>query len=402
MMQARPWFIWSVIALALAAVCGCGGGAQKVLYALAPGSDNVSIFMVSSAGALSASDSVSTGTGPVAMAIDPLLRFAYVVDSAGGIGPGGDSQYTLNAGSGALAVATLPASNGTTPPSIPAPTGVNPTAIAIDSTGSFVFVANQGSNSAVPATCATIPSGACPSISVYSIDQTGGALTEVKQPPPSPTPIPSNCVTTPPSPVTCPLSTAAGPTALAITGTTLLVINSGAGLVSAYPFNSSGLLDGTKVVTTTVAGSALAMDSKGTFLFVTDPVANTVAAFSIASSGQLTAVGSPVPTGTTPVSVHVHPGGKFLFTANQGSNNVSAFSISSSGALTPLSGSPVAAGTGPSSVTTDTGGSFLFVANRDSNTISVFSIDSSGALKGVNGSPFPSVVTKPVALASIN
>jgi len=126
-----------------------------------------------------------------------------------------------------------------------------------------------------------------------------------------------------------------------------------------------------------------------------------VATFSIASSGQLTAVGSPVPTGTMPVSLCLDAGGKFLYTANQGSNDVSGFSIQSSGALTPLSGLPVAAGTSPSAVTTDSAGNFLFVANRDSNTISVFSIDSSGALKQV-GTPFPSVVIGPVALASIN
>lgn len=398
MRQAGPWFIVSL--MALAALCGCGGGTQKVLYAVAPGSDNVSIFTVSGSGALTTtSEPVSTGQGPVAIAIDPQLRFAYVVDSAGGIGPGGVSQYTLSAGSGALAVATLPASNGTTPPSTPAPTGVNPVAIAIDSTGSLVFVANQGSAS----------------LSAFTIDSTGGALTEVKQLQPP-------C--TPSQPAPCPLPTmptGAAPTALATTGKMLFVamINAGAGSISTYTFNS-GAVSSTLVTCpagpgclqnppafTIAAGtnpSAMAMDSRGKFLFVTDPVANTVAAFSIASSGQLTAVGSPVAAGTTPVSVRVHPGGKFLYTANQGSNNLSAFSIDSSGTLTPLSGSPVAVapGTSPSYVATDTAGSFLFVANSGTSNISVFSIDSSGALKAVTGSPFPSVVINPVALASIN
>jgi len=155
----------------------------------------------------------------------------------------------------------------------------------------------------------------------------------------------------------------------------------------------------------------MAMDSSGKFLFVADSVTNTVAAFSIGTSGQLSAVGAPLATGTTPVSLRVHPSGQFLYTANQGSNvggtncvngGVSVFSFDSSGALTALSGSPFTAGTCPSYVATDGSGSFLFVANRDSNNISVFSIDSSGALKPVTGSPFDSPVINPIALASIN
>lgn len=362
------------MALVLAALCGCGGSAQKVLYAVGPSSPNVTIFTVSSSGQLTlTSDSVGTGSAPVAIALDPLLRFAYVVDSAGGIGPGSVSQYTLNAGSGALAAAT---------PSTTAFTGVNPTTIAVDSTGTFVFVANKGSNS----------------ISVFTIDQTGGTLTEVKQLP-APT-----CTTSQTAP--CPLPTAAAPSRLATTGKMLFVAmaSAGAGSVSTYTFDSTGTLS-SPPTSTTAAGvnpSAMAMDSSGKFLFVADSITNQVAVFSIGSSGQLSAVGAPVAAGTRPVSVCVHPGGKFLYTANQGSNDVSGFSIDSSGALTKLSDTPVAPGTSPSYVTTDTSGSFLFVANKDSNNISVFSIDSSGALKAVSGSPFASVVINPVALASIN
>lgn len=377
------------LALVLGGVSGCGGGGGggKILYAAGLGSPTVTTFAVSSAGALTAGGSVSTGSAPNVIGIEPRLRFAYVVDSAGGIGAGGVSQYVMNRSTGVLTVATFSSTNGTAAASTPVPTGVNPSAIAFDGSGTFVFVANKGSNS----------------ISVFTIDQVGGTLTEVKQPTTNP-PLP-DCL--PNQIVPCPLATAAAPSSLAVAGSILLVANSGAGLVSAYPFNSSGALDSTKLVTTAIGGSpsAMAMDSSGKFLFITDPVASTVAAFSIGSSGQLSAVGAPLAAGTTPVSVRVHPSGNFLYTANQGSDNVSAFSFDSSGALTALSGSPFAAATGPSYVATDTSGSFLFVANRDSNNISVFSIDSGGALKPVTGSPFgPPVVgiVNPIALASIN
>ncbi len=397
------WLGLSLVALVLVGVGGCGGGGgSKILYALGLGSPNVTILTVSGSGTLTVSNSVSTGAAPDAIGIDPLLRFAYIVDSGSGSGlPGGVSQYVLNRSSGSLVVATLPASGGTSSPSTPIETGVGPVAIAIDSTGTFVFVANTGAVPANPA-CSLTPSVCVPSISVYTIDPTGGALTEVKQP--TTTPPTLNCMPNQPVPCPLPLPPSAVPSALAITGSMLFVANSGAGSVSAYPFNSGGALDSTKVVTTTIGGSpsAMSMDPSGKLLFITDPVASTVAAFSTGSSGQLTAVGMPLAAGTTPVSVALRPAGNFLYTANRGSNNVSAFSFDGSGALTKLSDTPVAPGSSPSYVTTDASGSFLFVANSGSNNISVFSIDSSGALKQVTGSPFASPVINPIALASIN
>jgi 6-phosphogluconolactonase (cycloisomerase 2 family) len=395
----RGWFTLSVTALVLTALCGCGGSTAKVLYAVGPNSPNVTIFTVSTSGELTPrTDSVSTGSNPVAIAVDPRLRFAYVVDSAGGITPGGISQYTLNAGSGALAVATLPATGGTTSPSTPIETGIGPVAIAIDSTGAFVFVATTGVIPPNPA-CNPDPRVCDASIAAYTIDSTGGALTEVKQLQPP-------CTSKQPTPCPLPLPAAAVPSALASTGNMLFVAmaSAGAGSVATYTFDSTGILKDppTSITAAGTNPSAMAMDSSGKFLFVADVSTNKVAAFTIGSSGQLTAVGSPVDTGTTPVSVRVHPNGKFLFTANQGSNDVTVFSLDSSGMLTKMGNTPVAPGTGPSYVTTDASGSLLFVANRDSNNISVFSIDSSGALKAASGSPFPSVVIHPVALASIN
>ena len=56
--------------------------------------------------------------------------------------------------------------------------------------------------------------------------------------------------------------------------------------------------------------------------------------------------------GTSPVSVTVDPSGKFAYVANYGSDNVSVYTINAStGALTAV-GTPVAAGTFPLSVTT--------------------------------------------------
>jgi len=394
------WLAASLVAFVLVGLGGCGGGSgAKILYAVGVGSPNVTVFEVSGAGTLTATgSSASTGSAPNVIAIDPLLRFAYVIDSAGGIGAGGVSQYVMNRSTGVLTVATFSSTGGTTGASTPVPTGVNPLAMTVDGTGNFVFVANQGSSS----------------ISVFSIDQVGGTLTEVKQLPPTT----QNCTANQITP--CPLPTSGAPTALVTSGNMLFVAmtNAGAGSIATYTFNPAPATQSVIQVpcptgpgclqappaSTIAAGTnptAMAMDSSGKFLFVADSVTNTVAAFSIGSNGQLSAVGAPLAAGTKPVSVSVQRSGNFLYTANQGSNNVSAFSFDSTGALTAVSGSPYAAGTSPSYVLTDTSSRFLFVANRDSNNISVFSI-SSGALTQVTDSPFLSPVINPVALASIN
>jgi len=421
MTQVRVWLVLCATTLVLAVMCGCGGGTEKILYAVSPGSNNVSIFDVLSTGALTVTaEPAGTGTGPVAIGIDPLRRFAYVVDSALGIGPGGVSQYVLDASNGGLTVATLPAANGTTTPSVPVPTGANPMAIAIDSTGTFVFIPNHGTPGAScdATNTSTAPALNC-TLSVFTIDPNGGALTEVKQQQPP-------C--TPSQLAPCPLPTysVGAPNAVATTGNMLFVAmtntSAGTGSIATYTFTPSptpgqaltlstcpggpGCLQGAPASTIAAGNNpiAMVMNSKGQFLFVIDQVANTVASFSVGSSGQLTAVGSPVATGTSPAGLCLDPGGKFLYTANQGSNNVSGFSVDSSGALAPLSGFPVnvSPGTSPAAITTDGKGSFLFVANSGTNNISVFSIDSSGALKAVANSPFPSVVPSPTGLASLN
>ena len=403
------WLAASVTALMVGIVCGCGGSsAGKVLYAVGPGNSNVSMFAVSGSGELTpVGTPVSTGSGPEAIAIDPSHRFAYIVDSANGVGTGGISQYVLSQQSGALVAATFSSTIGNGGVAPPAQTGTNPVAIAIDVTGTFVFAANQGSDS----------------ISVFMIDLVGcagicgnGTLTEIKQPLPGP--VPPNCITG--SPVPCPLSIApAAPTGLTTTGTMLFVATStgGAGQVSTYTFNSTTGVVATPAAFTTPVDvknpSAMTMDTTGKFLFLSDSTANEVEVLSIGNTGQLTPVGQQAPcaahtcpTGPTPRNAWISPSGNFLYTANQGGANcvnggVSAFSVSS-GALTALSGSPFAAGPCPSYVATDSSGAFLFVANGgNNNTISVFTINTSGA-PNEPGTTSPSIVINPVALASIN
>lgn len=135
--------------------------------------------------------------------------------------------------------------------------------------------------------------------------------------------------------------------------------------------------------------TALAYSPNGTLLAVTDVSNNTVAVFSVAANGALTAVsGSPFATGTTPEDLSFSPNGQLLAVTNFSDNTVSIFSVASNGTLTPVAGSPFATGVNPQGVSFSPNGLNLAVVNDSDNTVSVFSVSSAGALTPVAGSPF--------------
>jgi 6-phosphogluconolactonase (cycloisomerase 2 family) len=153
---------------------------------------------------------------------------------------------------------------------------------------------------------------------------------------------------------------------------------------------------------------AVAADPRGRFLYVTlnkftAPVETLVRAFRVdAASGALTPIGSPLPTGLTPVALAVDPRGRFVYVASNANGQagaVWAYVIhQSSGALTGVPGSPFAAGDGPSWVAADPTGRFLYVANSTGSSISGFAIDdTTGMLAPLPGSPY--AVPFPAALA---
>jgi 6-phosphogluconolactonase len=344
----------------------CGGSSNgSKIYVVGLGTPNVQIFAASSSGGLTADTTNLAGTGSRPDAIILAHHFAYVLDSAGGVQPGGISEYTVG-GSGTLSAArTAIALSSTTVTATPPKTGLNPLSMVMDSKGKFVFVANQGSNS----------------VSAFSVDGSTGLLTEITG---------------------SPFATAAGPSGLATTGNTLFVANQGAGTVSVYTIDqSSGNLtqaSGSPFAAGT-SPTALDVDSSGKFLYVADQATNSLLAFSVGGSGQLSSIsGSPVAAGTAPVNVRVI--GSSVYVANSGSGNVSGYSIGGSGALTAISGSPFSAGANPVYIASDKSGTPVFVANQGSNNISEFQVGGGGALTAVSGSPFATVVGNPSAIAS--
>lgn len=128
-------------------------------------------------------------------------------------------------------------------------------------------------------------------------------------------------------------------------------------------------------------------------VYVVNQDSNDISVYAVnATSGALTEIaGSPFATGADPESLAFDPSGTYLYVAGHGSSDLSAYLVDvGTGALTPLSPATYATGAGPSAVAVDRSGEFVFVANNGgTNDISVFAITAgTGALTPVAGSPF--------------
>jgi 6-phosphogluconolactonase (cycloisomerase 2 family) len=311
-------------------------------------SNNISAYMVNSAGALTSiagSPFVSTGSQPDAVRV----------------GPGGNFLYVANSASNDLSIFSIATGTGLLSPLSTVPTGVAPYAIVVDPTGNYLYVSNFSSND----------------ISAYAINASSGALTEISG---SPFPV------------------GVAPTSLKTGGQFLYVANYGSGSVSVLQLNSStGALSD-------VAGSpfpagngpiSLAIDPTGPFAYVANATGATISAYSIdTSTGALTPVGSPLATQSSPTSLAI-AGGSLLATDVTQANNVGTFAIAATGALsfsgmTQTGGSPVDLAIDPS-------GQFAYVVCQGTNNVFIYTV-SGGAL--TPGAPASVIAgTGPVAIA---
>lgn len=144
----------------------------------------------------------------------------------------------------------------------------------------------------------------------------------------------------------------------------------------------------------------IVVDPTGRFAFVPNHGDNTVSAFTVSATGELTpSPGSPFAAGASPIGAVIHPSGQFLYVGNEHGASVQGYRINSSNGALTLLGAPNVVGLQPAELAIDPSGRFLYVANSGSNTISGFSINpGTGLLTALSGSPF-SVGNTPLALA---
>lgn len=291
---------------------------------------------------------------PFSLAVDPQSKFVYL---ASDFAPSSVWAFSTDPQSGALSAV----------PGSPFAAGPDPTKLAIDAGGKFLFVTNRGDGS----------------VSVFSIGA-NGALSSVA--------------------ANVPSGRAAWAPAVDPLGKFLYVTNALDNTVSAFSISSSGALAPvTGSPYPTGAGAmGIVMDPSGQFLYVTNNTSSNISAFTInGTTGALSAVsGSPFMAGQGPSAAAIDPSGKFLIVANGTDNTASVFLIDATTGSLAAVGASVATDEDPIGLAFDPAGKFILVSHLNTNDLGTFGFNSStGALTPV---ALMSGRTGPGPLALIN
>jgi len=276
---------------------------------------------------------------PTALAITPDNAYLYMGSAAGGI-----YVFTISS-TGQITLGNSGA---------PVATGVEPSVLRVDSTGTWLLGADAFAGEAY----------------VFQIGS-GGVLTSVS----------SSVVT---------LNTSVPATDLEIApNDSLVYVSCGTGGIYTLSFDSStgALAQINSVLSPKQSGGAdygMAIAPSGKFLFAAETGVGGVRVFSIASNGTITELsGSPYKTATGAYSVLVDSTGSYVYVANRTQGTISGFLLSSTGALTAISGSPFSTGSLPQEMVEDNTKTYIAVvcAGGDPD-LEVFTLSSStpGAL----------------------
>lgn len=155
-----------------------------------------------------------------------------------------------------------------------------------------------------------------------------------------------------------------------------------------------------------VSPSGIAIDPTGKYVYVTDKAQNEVYGYQISNTttGALTGlVSSPYATGQYPVAITIEPRGKYVYVANYNSSTVSSYSLNlSNGSLGASAGSNFATTTGPTCVTVEPAlGIYLYTSDYLDASISGGQLSpNTGGLSAVQTSYFPSD-PQPVCVVSV-
>jgi 6-phosphogluconolactonase (cycloisomerase 2 family) len=295
--------------------------------------------------------------------------------SAVRLSPNGNVLYAVDAGSADLAAFSV-ASNGSLKLIGRYPTGgTSPSSIALNSTGTYLYVMNSGSVS----NGKNVVGG----ITGFSVGATGAlsALAGSSQPLSSKV----NYVDS-------------SEIAFSPDGTYLVVTEKLTSLIDIYP------------VTGGVAGAPVPMASAGAIPFgfsftssgslivanvesLSTPNASTVTSYTVGATGKLTPISSQVPDDQTATCwISLAPDGQYAYTTNTLAGTISGYTVGATGTLTLLTSGGVTASpgstTGPIDDIVTPDGSYLYVldsyAGASPGAIAAFSIGTGGSLTSVS------------------
>ena len=352
----------------------------------AQGQGQIQSFLVDRvSGALNPVNSVvaSGGVTPVSEAVSTDFANLYVANQ-------GDSslvQFSI-AGNGVLkAVTTISLSSE----------GNTPVAIAMNTAGTLLFVANRFQPGC---TTATTGANACNggALAVFPVAASGALGSPVANGSLNYWPVGVN------------------PTAVnALAGGTAVYVASydpAAGLGYLYGFNSA-----TAGALSTISGSpfdsgvkpvGIASTPTSRFVYVTDFAQNELIAYSVLDGGVLhPLINGPFKTGNQPSAITIDPRGIYIYVTNELDNTVSAYVIATqtgtpSAAVNTTGSAANITQTEPVAVVVDVAfGRFVYAANFLDNSVSGFQLNpATGTLAPAQSTPYPSIGA-PVAVASV-
>ena len=268
----------------------------KYLYAANSGSNNISLYTISSTGALTEMPPrVNAGTSPTLLLIDQAGSFLYAANS----GSEDISVYSIASGTGGL-TAVAQTSGGT------APIGLSALNMALTPSGNTLYVTGQGQFGYVE-----------------EFPVSGGVLG---------TPV-----------LGSPFVTGRNPYGLSIdpSGAFLYTANTADNTISEFTINADGsltIVSGSPLGETYLSPTGLLIDKSGKYLYGANQGSTNVAAYSLGSTGGLTLLtSSPFATGAQPTVLATDSSGKFFFVGNQSSPVIQSFTLDPrSGTLTSV------------------------------------------------------------------
>jgi len=185
----------------------------------------------------------------------------------------------------------------------------------------------------------------------------------------------------------------------------LYVVDLGIDKVLAYPALSDGQLGEAKVALALDPGDGprhLVFHPSKPLAFVVNELSSSVVSLRAdLENGTLEPISklSTLPEGFTDknfdADVHLSSDGKFLYATNRGHNSIAMFSVADDGILSAL-GHESTRGAWPRNFTLSPDENFLLVANQESNNIVVFKRDNATGLVSYSGYEF--TISKPVCL----
>ena len=259
---------------------------------------------------------VAGGVGPTSLAVDPTGKFAYVAnEGCPDAFASNVSMYNIDTSSGLLTSVGPPVTTG----------DFGADSVAVDPSGKFAYVANWGDGNTAG------------SVSMYTVNGVTGALTSTGtiQAPCAPPPSPGSCA---------PWSLAVHPS-----GKFAYVANEGGFTPTSVSMYAINVTTGDLTLIGTIAADgravAVAVDPSGKFAYVADGGDNSdgsqgvnVSMYTIdAATGVLTSIGK-VAAGLSPSSIAIHPNGKFVYVGNSGSNDLSIYTIDATTGKLALTG----------------------------------------------------------------